>query len=120
MFCLFPSLCYLAQAPSVTGTGRFLPITSFSRLHLELKKDLHPGSAANLPWALDKFIALPGLPGPFLSTAGSALPISQRHRSTVQTNMSAIIATHELETKTLKVLSPLGGTRSYKLPRKCL
>lgn len=103
----------------MTGTGRFLPITYISRLHLELKKDLHPGSAANLPWAVDKFVALPGLPAPFFINdrlCPTYLTEAQKHSS----NMSAIIATHELETKTLKVLCPLGGTRLYKLPRKCL
>lgn len=62
-FCLFPSLYYLTQAPSETGTGGlFANHLLFQNLHLELKKDLHPGCAANLPWALDKFIALRGLP----------------------------------------------------------
>ena len=67
-----------------------------------IKKDLYPGSAADLLWALGKLLALPGLLGPFLSMTGSALPTSQRHRSTVQTNTSTIIATHELGRKTLR------------------
>jgi len=89
----------------VTGTGSFLLTAYFSRVHLELRKDLRPGSAANLP---------PWAPGSLFihDRLCPALPTSQRHGSTVQTGPSATIATRELETMTLKVLSPLGGTGS--------
>lgn len=99
---MFPFLCYLSQAPGVTGTGRFLTVIYSSRLHLvvrrPLRKDLYQGSAANLPWALGKL--LPVLLAPFYKQWQALSAHSQRHRSTVQTNMFTIIATHGLETKT--------------------
>lgn len=44
-----------------------------------LRKDLYPGSAANLPWALSRLLALLGLPGPLLRMTG---PAHLLHRGT--------------------------------------
>ena len=81
---IFVSLYYLPHMPCVTGAGSFFTVrvlfqTAPACLSGPLGKDLHPGSAPNLSWALGKL--LPVLLAPFCKQWQALSTLSERHCS---------------------------------------